>query len=243
MMKNKKANVWLYAVILFTSAFIVLLFAGYSQIRLNRNLDDYKKQVFSTETERNEYLRNFASAQEMNEELNKEIGQLEKANEELMKKISDLSDEKGKVEKTLKLKQKAYASLARVFDVYLQSDVIHVVEQLKTVDVKNLDQESVVVYQKLERKVMAEAGKQLFDEGFSLYDRAKYSQSLEKLLLAFQYAPKEEFSDKCLYYLAYAELRTDKKANALVHMEQLIREYPESNYLRRAEQFVDKYTH
>lgn len=242
MMKNKKTNVWLYAIILFTSAFIVLLFAGYSQIRLNRNLDDYKKQVFSTETEKNEYLRNFASAQEMNEELNKEIGQLEKENEELVKKISDLSDEMKSMEKTLQLKQKACASLAEVFDVYLQSDAIQAVEQLKAVDVENLDQELTIAYKKLEMRVMAEAGEQLFDEGFSLYDRARYNQALEKLLLAFQYAPKEEFSDKCLYYLAYAELRTDKKANALEHMEQLIREYPESNYLRRAEQFVRKYT-
>lgn len=243
MMKDKKANVWLYAVILFTSAFIVLLFAGYSQIRLNKNLDDYRSQVFSTETEKNEYLRNFASASEMNEELNKEIRQLEKEKEELMKEISDLSDEKEGLEKTLQLEQEAFGSLAVVFDVYLQGDVIRAVEQLKTVDVEKLDQESVAAYQKLERRVTAEAGKQLFDEGFSLYDRAKFTQAAEKLLLSFQYAPKEEFSDKCLYYLAHAEFRTGEKVTAVEHMERLIREYPESNYLRRAEQFVDKYVY
>lgn len=241
MIKNKKANVWLYAVILFISAFIVLLFAGYSQIRLNKNLDDYRSQVFSTETEKNEYLQNFASAQEMNEELNKEISQLEKEKEELKKEIRGISDEKEIIEKTLQIKQRAFVSLAGVFDVYLQGDFINAVEQLKTLGAENMDQESAIAVQKLKRKVMAEAGKQLFDEGFSLYDRAKYTQAADKLLLSFQYAPKEEFSDKCLYYLAYAELRTNKKATALVHMEQLIREYPESNYLRRAEQFVDKY--
>ncbi len=242
MMKSKKSNVWLYAVILFTSAFIVLLFAGYSQIRLNKNLDDYRSQVFSTETEKNEYLQNFASAQEMNEELNKEISKLENEKEELMKEIRRLLDEKEDIEENLQIKQSAFASLTGVFNVYLQGDLIDAVKQLETVDVENLDQESAVFYQKLEMKVMAEAGEQLFNEGFSLYDRARYTQAAEKLLLSFQYAPKEEFSDKCLYYLAYAELRTDKNANALKHMEQLIREYPESNYLRRAEQFVRKYT-
>lgn len=240
-MKNKKSNVWLYAVILFTSAFIVLLFAGYSQIRLNKNLDDYRSQVFSTETEKNEYLRNFASAQEMNEELNREIDQLEEEKEVLMKEISNMLDDKEDIEDILKLKQKAVASFANIFDVYLQGDAIRTAEQLKTVNVEDLDHEAAVTFQTLEKRVKAEAGKLLFDEGFSLYDRAKYTQAVGKLLLSFQYAPKEEFSDKCLYYLAYSKFKVGDKANALEQMERLIREYPESNYLYRAEQFVNKY--
>jgi predicted lipid-binding transport protein (Tim44 family) len=36
---KKKSSVWLYAVILFFSAFIVLVFAGYSQIKLNKSLE------------------------------------------------------------------------------------------------------------------------------------------------------------------------------------------------------------
>lgn len=241
MKENKKTSIWLYAVILFTSAFIVLLFAGYSQIRLNQNLNDYKSQVFNTESEKNEYVRNFASAQEMNVELNKEISLLEEENAGLKKEISDMADENAALQEVLRQRQEAAGNLAKVISIYLEGDVIRAVEQMKTVNAAVLDQITAQTFKTFEEKVTAEAGKLLFDEGFSLYDRAKYDQAAAKLLLSFQYAPKEEFSDKCLYYLAYAELRAGNKAEALDHMRRLVLEYPQSNYLRRAKQFVSRY--
>jgi TolA-binding protein len=241
MRENKKVSVWLYAVILFTSAFIVLLFAGYSQIRLNQNLSEYKSQVFYTESEKNEYLRNFASAQEMNEELNKEISQLKEENDDLKKRIKDLADEKYALQDVLLKNKEAADNLSIVIGIYLDGDVIGAAEQLKNVDVTVLDELTAKTFKTFEKKVTAEAGNQLFDEGFSLYNRAKYYEAAEKLLLSFQYAPKEGFSDKCLYYLAYAELRAGKKSEALEHMKRLVSEYPQSNYFRRAKQFVNRY--
>jgi len=241
MRENKKTSILLYAVILFTSAFIVLLFAGYSQIRLNQSLKEYKSQVFSSESEKNEYLRNFASAQEMNETLNNEIRMLEEENAELKNKIDDLTDEKAVLQDVLMQNQEASNNMAIVIDIYLEGDVIGAAEQLKNVDVVALDEKMAQTFEKLEKKVRLEAGRQLFDEGFSLYNRAKYDEAAEKLLLSFQYAPKEEFSDKCLYYLAYAELRAGNKVQALEYMNRLISEFPQSNYLRRAKQFVNKH--
>jgi len=241
MRENKKASIWLYAVILFTSAFIVLLFAGYSQIRLNQNLKEYKSQVFNTESEKNEYLRNFASAQEMNEELNKEISRLEEENAELKKEINDLSDEKASLQDVITKKQEAADKLTNIMGIYLEGDVIGAAEMLKNIDVTALGEKTAKTFNTFEQKVTAEAGKLLFDEGFSLYNNAKYDDAAAKLLLSYQYAPKEEFSDKCLYYLAYAELRAGKKAEALDHMNRLVEDYPLSKYFRRAKQFISKY--
>ncbi len=240
MKENKKASIWLYGVILFTSAFIVLLFAGYSQIRINKDLNDYKSQVFNTESEKNEYLRNFASAQEMNVELNKEISLLKEENAALNKEIDDLTDKNAILQETLRYRQEASDNFSKVISIYLDGDVIRTVEQLKAVDVAKLDQMTAETFKKLEEKVMAEAGKKLFDEGISLYERAKYTEAAEKLLLSFQYAPKAEFSDKCLYYLAYAHMRTGNKEAALEHMNQLVLEYPQSKYMGRAKQFISR---
>lgn len=241
MRENKKASVWLYAVILFTSAFIVLLFAGYSQIRLNQNLSDYKSQVFNTESEKNEYLRNFASAQEMNEALNNEISQLKEENDDLKKRINELTDEKDALQEVLHKTKDAADKLSIVIGIYLEGDVIGAAEQLKIVDVTALDETTAKTFKTFENKVTEEAGNQFFEEGLSLYNKAKYDEAAEKLLLSFQYAPKEEFSDKCLYYLAYAEFRAGKKAEALEYMKRLVSGYPKSNYLRRAKQFVSRY--
>lgn len=241
MRENKKNSIWLYAVILFTSAFIVLLFAGYSQIRLNQNLNEYKSQVFNTETEKNEYLRNFASAQEMNAELNKQISRLEEEKADLKKGINDLVDEKAAIQDILRQKQEAANNLAKVMGIYLEGDVLSVVEKLKGVDVTALDEIMAQTFKMLEKKATAEAGKLLFDEGFSLYGNAKYDEAAEKLRLSFQYAPKEEFSDKCLYYLAYAKFKAGKRVEALEHMSKLVLDYPESSYMNRAKQFVSRY--
>lgn len=238
---NNKSNIWLYAVILFTSAFLVLLFAAYSQIRMNRDLKDYRSQFLDAETEKNEYLRSFSTAQEMNEALNKEIQTLAEENEALKEKINELTDEKAKLEETLQLKQKASADFAMAIDLYYKDDVAGAAEQFSTIDTDKLDVKLAEISRELEKKARKEAGEQLFNEGISLYNKGNYTGAVEKLSLSFLYAPKEEFSDRCLYFLGYAEFRNDDKPSALIHMKQLLREYPDSNYIRRAKQFVDKY--
>jgi cell division protein FtsL len=42
---NGRKAVWMYAVILFSSAFIVLLLTAYSQIKLNKNITRYEGQI------------------------------------------------------------------------------------------------------------------------------------------------------------------------------------------------------
>lgn len=241
MKTNNKSNIWLYAVILFTSAFLVLLFAAYSQIRMNQDLKDYKSQFIDTETEKNKYLRSFSTAQEMNEALSKEIQMLEEENEALKEKINELTDANAKLEETLKLKQEACSGLANAIDLYCDGDVIGAAEQFMIVDLDKLDDKLAQTSRKFEKRVRKEAGNVLFNEGISLYGKGNYTGAVEKLSISFRYAPKEEFSDKCLYFLGYAEYRTGDKASALKHMKQLLQEYPESNYIQRARQFVDKH--
>jgi len=241
MKNNNKSNIWLYGVILFTSAFLVLLFAAYSQIRMNRDLEDYRSQFLDTETEKNKYLRSFSTAQEMNEALNKEIQMLQEENESLKEQINELTEEKVRLEESLKQKQEASAGLAKALDLYYKGDVTGAAEQFMNINTDKLDGELAEISKELERKARLEAGKVLYNEGITLYGKGNYAGALEKLSLAFRYAPKEDFSDKCLYFLGYAEFRTGDKASAIKHMKQLLKEYPESKYIRRAKQFVDKY--
>ncbi len=72
----------------------------------------------------------------------------------------------------------------------------------------------------------------------TFYNRAKYSEAAAKLLLSFQYAPEEAYSDKCLYYLAYSEFRQENKAAAVEYMSKLASNYPDSSYHNRASNFV-----
>lgn len=241
MNENKKSKIWVYAVILFTSAFIVLLLSAYSQIKLNKNLTDYKSQVYSKETENKKVQQNFSSAQEMNAKLNDEIKKLQDENNALKESKDSLETEKASIEEKDSNESKALDSLADVISAYLNGNVVESAGMVDAVNAANLEGKTAETYKTLYLKIKAEAGKILFDDGFELYDRAKYSEAAPRLLLSSQYAQNEEYSDKCLYYLANTEIKLDNKTSALEHMNKLIINYPESKYLKSAKRFVNKY--
>jgi TolA-binding protein len=238
---TKKSKIWVYAVILFMSAFIVLLLTAYSQIKLNKNLSDYKNQVYSKESENKKVRQNFSSAQEMNAKLNEEIKELQEENDSLNESVTGLETEKNNLVEKASKKDAAVNSLARAVNAYLDGNIVECAGMMNAIDTANLDGTAAETYKVLSAKVKAEAGEILLDEGYAAYKKEKFSEALPKLALSYQYAPSESYSDKCLFYLAYTELKLDDKAAAIEHMNQLIAAYPESGYLKSAKRFVDRY--
>jgi outer membrane protein assembly factor BamD (BamD/ComL family) len=242
MSENKKSNVWLYAVILFTSAFIVLLFAGLSQIKMNKNLSAYKSQVFTTENEKNKYQQNFSSAQEMNQKLNDQISALENETLALKNMISNLSNDKSVQDAVTQKKNQAEENFHSVLSEYMKGNVTEAAGLLATVDSSLFEGKDLEAFNALDFKVRSEAGKLLYDEGYKLYRQGKYTEAVAKLGLSFTYAKNETFSDNCLFYLAWAEKKTGNKTAAVDHMRQLVQEYPESGYLKGAKSFINRYS-
>ncbi len=242
MRENKKSNVWLYAVILFTSAFIVLVFAGLSQIKMNKNLSDYKSQVYNTENEKNKYQQNFSSAQEMNQKLNDQISALENETHVLKNMISNLKKEKFVQDSVIQKKSEAEENFHSVLSEYLKGNVTIAAGLLVSVDLSLFEGKDLEAFNALTIKVKSEAGKLLYDEGYKLYRQAEYTEAAAKLGLSFGYAKKETFSDNCLFYLAWAEKKSGNKAAAVAHMKQLVQEYPESGYFRSAKSFINRYS-
>lgn len=241
MIENKKSNVWLYAVILFTSAFIVLVFAGLSQIKMNKNLSEYKNQFYTTENEKNKYQQNFSSAQEMNQKLNEKINVLENEAQILKNVISSLKYDQSIRAEAAEKKNKAEENFHSVLTAYLNGDVVEAAGFLASVDTSALSGKDLEAFNALDIKVRSEAGKILYDEGYSLYRKGKYSDAAVKLSLSFGYAQKSSFSDRCLFYLAWAEKKSGNESAAVVHMKQLVQEYPKSRYLKSAKSFINIY--
>lgn len=242
MSDNKKSNVWLYAVILFTSAFIVLVFAGLSQIKMNKSISTYKSQVHNTENEKNKYQQNFSSAQEMNQKLNEQINVLENEVQILKNVISSMNNDKKIRDEAIQRKNEAEENFHGVLSAYLNGDVTEAAGLLSSVDTTLLSGQDMVAFNALDVKVRSEAGRVLYDEGYSLYRKAEYSKAATKLGLSFTYAQKESYSDRCLYYLAWAEKKSGKKTAALDHMRLLVQDYPNSRYLKRAKSFINMYS-
>lgn len=241
MNENKKSKIWVYAIILFTSAFVILLLTAYSQIKLNKNLSDYKSQISSQETEKKKVQQNFSSAQEMNSKLNEEIKKLQEENASLKDSLTELDTERVKTEETARNRITAENGLSQAMNAYLSGNIVECAGLLDGIDMTNLEGKLAETFKILSDKVKPEAGKILYDEGYNLYKRGYYSEAIPKLALSFQYAQAESFSDNCLYYLAYSELKTENKSAALESMNKLIVSYPNSSYLKSAQRFVEKY--
>jgi TolA-binding protein len=241
MEENKKTKVWLYAVILFTSAFLILMFTAYSQIKMNKSLDRYKNQIYSKETEKNEYLENFTSAQEMNKKLNEEINDLKKEKTELENEVFLLKVELENSKEMQENKDAAVEALLNGMSEYLNGNTVESAGYLKNIDNSGLEGSALELFNGLSSRVYSEAGEILYNDGFRLYKRGDNQEAAAKLLLSTQYAPSESFSGKCMFYLAYAELKIGNKTSALEHMNRVITDYPSSGYLKSAKIFVEKY--
>lgn len=238
---KKKSSVWLYAVILFFSAFIVLVFAGYSQIRLNKSLENYKNQVFNTESEREMYQKHFASAQEMNEELNLEIDSLKNEISSLKQDIGELEDSKADLESEYKKREAEADKLSEATELFLEGKPAECIDMILTIDTSYINERSLKIMKTLKLKAGVQAGKLLYDEGYELYQKRKYTEAASAFDLSYKYAPEEEFSDKCLYYSSYSELKAGDRMKAVDKMRLLVDKFPESKFLSKAKSFIKLY--
>lgn len=238
--RNIKAKIWVYAVVLFTSAFIVLLVTAYSQIKQQRNIDDFKTQISKEQNENKKFQLSYANAQEMIGKLTGDNEKLSKENKTFLESIEKLYSEISTAGEESKAKVTQYEKLSEAQTQYLQGNVVQSAEILQEIDVKALNEKGVEAYNLLSVKAYSEAGRLMFDEGYELYQKEKYTEAIEKFLFSRDMAKKEDYSDNCLYYLAYAQYRTGQTTVALELMKELSQEYPSSSFVKYAQSFIKK---
>lgn len=240
--KNAKTKIWIYAVVLFSSAFIVLLITGYSQIKLNKNLNSYRDKISNTENERNKYQLNFSSAQETNNKLKEENEKLKSGNNALKTKVDGLEKEKTQIidgnEKALQEYDKLCTAQANYLNEnYVMSGGI----LIKQINYNLLDTKARELYSQLLDKVRPKAEKILYNDGYQLYEKKDYVSAAEKLKLALDIAPAGAYTDGVLYFLALSKDRTGDLRSAAGYMQLIIQSYPESKYYKKAKYYYEKY--
>lgn len=233
--KNERNAIWLYAVILFTSAFIVLLLTAYSQIKFNKNLNDYKNQISTQESDKNNFKNNLGTA----------LSENKKLSDELQAAKRELEDSKAKVEEgnaALKKQQQKSTSAINTYDILIKAQVEYdkgnLVESAdilyNMVDSKLLGKAGVDLYESLIAKVYNKAAETLYQQGYQKYVTRQYDEAIKMLRKSYDYASDEYFSDDCLYFIAYSRYRQENFKEAKEYADKLIKEYPDSNYKRSA---------
>jgi len=239
--KNGKNTLWVYAVILFTSAFIVLLLTAYSQIKFNKNIDEYKNQLSTEENAKINIQTNLGNALNENKKLNEDLKNLSKENEDLKTKV-DVND------KELNNQKQKYNAMANAYDIlikaqneYNEGNILNSAETLYSkIDSKLLGKAGVEMYNTLIDNVYNKAANILYINGYNSYINKNYEEAIASLKKAYNYSSREYFSDDCLYFTAYSYYRIGNKNEAKAYMQNLINTYPNSSYKDEAVNLINQ---
>jgi TolA-binding protein len=230
--KEDKKKVWIYAVILFTSAFIVLLLTAVSQIKLNKNISDYKTQIFVKEKEKSDFKLNLSSSMNENKKLQ----------EELKTAKSAIDDEIAAKEAEIKKQNEIQARMNKVVDNYeklLKAENEFVEKEYlssaltvyKQIDSKYLNDEATKRYLALRETTFEKAAKILYTNGLKKFKNKSYGEAVGDFQLSVELMPYEYYSDDCYYYSAYSSYKIQRYDAAAAAINKLIQNYPASSYI------------
>ena len=203
--RKEKREVWKYAVILFTSAFVVLLLTAYSQIKLNKSIGEYESKIQGEIKEKYVYQYDLRKALQESKKLNEEISAMKKRVTELENKNSIIIKEVQAAENKLEEAAKFYIVLSEAEEEYKKGNLVKCAQLLNTVLDKNLlGTQAKERYDYLYGKTYYKAGLNLYAQGYSLYTKEKYIQAADSFIASYALTRKEYYSDDCLYFAAYS---------------------------------------
>jgi len=237
--KNIKKTVWLYAVVLFTSAFVVLLLTYYSQLKTDKSLNEYKGRLSNEEKKSLLYQNNLNSALEEKNNLNKEIENLKKQLEEEKNKLKESKEEIEKVRKNYLETMNSYDQLLLSKKEYDNGNYVKSADiLLNNCDNNNLNSIGKEMYNKLSFDVFDKAARELYIQGYKSYMQKSYYDSIQKFSDSLNFSKHNYLSDDCYYLRAYSYLNIGDKVNAKKDFEEILDNYKDSSYIKEVQRIL-----
>lgn len=239
--KKGKNKILIYAIILFTCVFILLLLTGYSQIKYNKNINEYRNRLISSEEEKNISSHNLKTALEENEMLYKKIEELKTDLEEKTADYIELEEKLNIIEKENEKKQfvSNYELLLEAEEYYNDGNITEsTIILLEKVVEKNLSSMGLKKYNNLKEEIYKNAAWEFYKKGYNNYIEKKYNDAKFNLHYSLKITEDEYFSDDCYYYIAYSEYRTGEYESAKKALKILIKKYPSGNYIGEAQNLL-----
>jgi TolA-binding protein len=232
-LKNKKVKkaIWFYAVVLFTSAFILLLFTYFNQDQFDKNLNEYISKLSEEEKKKISIQTNLFSVTEENNNLKNEVNSLKKELEEIKNSKKVVDSEKTELNKDfLKLKE-AYEHLINAENLYLKGNIVESAEILvKKCDKSVLGFNALESYNSLLEKTLFKASRELYIQGYEYYKNKQYDMAIDKFKQSLEFEKNSYLSDDCYYFISYSYYWLNDIENAKNNIQTLLDNYPDSSY-------------
>jgi TolA-binding protein len=227
---TKQKKLWVYAVVLFTCAFIVILATGYSQIKSKNNLNQIRNKAASAE-------RKSASAEQNLNSANKKIDSLQ----DQVDKQTALNTEMSKQSKLYTDTIASYKGFVKAEKAYKNNNYITCAIILKTqCNSEFLDDETLKTYNSMVSDTFYKAAETLYSRGYGNLENSEYKSAAASFEKSILLKSDGYFTDDCYYFLAYSQYRTDKIEEAKISLNFLLKNYPSSNFLSEANSLLTR---
>jgi len=187
----------------------------------------------------NQVTNNMTAEQKENKEetdnkAQEEIDRLTRENEEIKKQLDQALAEVKHYKQVNRLKE--------IESLKKEKKYTEAAEQLLLLNAGSFTPEELTEYEKLRKSIMPDAAKAAYDEGYRLYNSKKYREALNKLLRVQVYDPEYRRMDAVYYYLGRCSQFLDDNTSALNYFQKVVDEYPNSSYVKRAKQQIERIT-
>jgi len=236
---KKQSRIWIYTVVLFSSAFIVLLLTAYSQIKLNNSLSEYKSKLDNIELQHDNAQFNLNAAIDLNAKLSKKIDELSEELEAADKKIEEYEELLKNEEEKNKQYFSSYEALINAQLEYEKGNYVSSALLLyENCNPNFLNDKAQEMYTNLKTKVYKEASHILYTEGYNFYKSKDYSEAIKNFKLSVSLTGNEYYSDDCYYFMAYSYYLINDHEQARQTARTLLEKYPESTYKEATEDLL-----
>ncbi len=231
--KNDKKQIWIYALILFTGAFIVLLLTAYSQVKFQNNISEYQSKLSTEEKAKINVVTDYNAAVK---EIDRLTAEIENIRNKLIQSEQNLALEEGKI---LELEAK-YSNtivcndlLLAAYEYYNKEDYVNCAIKLKyDINTTLLSIKSKEIYDFLVSKSYNKAAQMLYSDGYKSYKNKKYNEAIESLNRAIDFGQKDEyFIDDAYFYLAKSYYKVSRYNEAKELVKSFISNYPNSTFV------------
>jgi len=217
------------------------LLTAYSQIKLNKSIDEYQDKISNVKKEKINYETGLNSSLSENKMLLEELEQKEEDLKLQKDKVHLLDSQLQKENKDIEMALNQYEYIIMANDEYVKGDTVGCALTLNSITKKEgLGSEGIKKYNFLYEKTNVKAAMILYNQGYEEYRKGNYKAAINTLQSSLSLTRKEYFSDDGLFFLAYSQYRLGNKAAAKIAFSQLISEYPQSTYKTECDKILSQ---
>lgn len=228
--KSRRKFLWIYAVILFASAFAVLLLTAFSQIKLNSNVEEYKKKLSEHDVKIQGFDVSLNSAEKDRASLLSKIETLEKENNNL----KSIATNGGNINFLDKVK-KSNDNLIKADSLYRNNKKVLAAQVLKEIGSEDLGEQGKARYNYLKLELYEEATKFYYKQAKKEMAANNYSKAKEYFETSLSFDEMKYYEENSLFYLVLISSKMKDKNMVDSYIQKLKTSYPKSEYIKKAE--------